>query len=152
MASKTVALTDLHAGGPPTTQSHVSNPYDENAYAMSEGKRLYQQFNCVGCHANGGGDKGPPLMDDKWIYGSSPEQIHSTIVEGRPNGMPSFRNKIPDYQVWQIAAYVRSMSGLTSPQAAPARDDHMQTKQPENSVSTQPPKSTGIPPSSERPE
>ena len=55
---------------------------------------------------------GPPLMDDEWIYGSEPENIFATIVEGRPNGMPSFRGRIPDYQVWQLVAYVRSMSGL----------------------------------------
>src|SRR5206468_3702852 len=124
-ARQTVALTDLVAGGAPATEPHVSNSYEENAYALSEGQRLYEQFNCVGCHAHGGGDKGPALMDDKWIYGSSPEQIHATIVQGRPNGMPSFRNKIPDYEVWQIAAYVRSMSGLVSKNAAPAREDHM---------------------------
>jgi cytochrome c oxidase cbb3-type subunit III len=153
-----VTLTDFHVGGPPTTTQaatrpmHVKNAYEENAYAMTEGKRLYQQFNCVGCHANGGGDKGPALMDEKWIYGASPEQIHSTILEGRPNGMPSFRGKIPDYQVWQIVAYVRSMSGLVSKDAAPARDDHMQYKTPENSVPPTTPIQTGVPPSSERPE
>jgi cytochrome c oxidase cbb3-type subunit 3 len=49
--------------------------------------------------------------------------------------MPSFRGKLPDYQVWQLAAYVRSMSGLsTSRDAAPGRDDHMNVKEPENSV------------------
>ena len=26
--------------------------------------------------------------------------------------MPSFRGRIPDAQVWQLVAYVRSMSGL----------------------------------------
>src|ERR1044071_3848683 len=45
---------------------------ETNAYAIAEGKRLYTQLNCVGCHANGGGGMGPPLMDDKWIYGSAP--------------------------------------------------------------------------------
>ena len=45
---------------------------------------------------------GPPLMDDKWIYGSAPENIYATIIQGRPNGMPSFAGKIPTQQVWQI--------------------------------------------------
>jgi cytochrome c oxidase cbb3-type subunit 3 len=125
-------LTTLQAGEsaplPP-----VKNEYEENAFAMSEGKRLYSQMNCVGCHAHGGGAMGPALMDNKWIYGSEPEQIFSTILEGRPNGMPSFRGKLPDYQVWQLAAYVRSLSGLTNPMAAPGRDDDMQVKEPENS-------------------
>ena len=38
---------------------------------------------------------GPSLMDDEWIYGDRLEQIHQTLVEGRPNGMPSWGGKIP---------------------------------------------------------
>jgi cytochrome c oxidase cbb3-type subunit 3 len=109
------------------------NPLAESAYAVGEGKRLYQAYNCVGCHANGGGAIGPALMDADWIYGSSLEQIHSTIVLGRPNGMPNFAGKIPDYQVWEIAAYVRSMSGQLPSDVAPSRSDHMPMVVPEQS-------------------
>ena len=49
-------------------------------------------------------------MDNEWIYGGRLEQIHQTLVEGRPNGMPTWGGKIPDEQLWQISAYVRSMS------------------------------------------
>jgi cytochrome c oxidase cbb3-type subunit 3 len=99
--------------------------YEDNAYAVAEGKRLYNAYNCVGCHAQGGGAIGPALMDDIWIYGSRPDQIYSTIVQGRPNGMPSFANRIPDYQVWELAAYVRSMSGQLPSDVAPSRSDQM---------------------------
>jgi len=85
-------------------------PYYDNADAVTTGKRLYVQFNCSGCHSNGGGGMGPSLMDDQWIYGGRLEQIRQTLVEGRPNGMPTWGGKIPDEQLWQIAAYVRSMS------------------------------------------
>lgn len=85
-------------------------PYYDNAEAVNTGMRLYSQYNCSGCHSNGGGGMGPSLMDDEWIYGGRLEQIHETLVEGRPNGMPSWGGKIPDEQLWQIAAYVRSMS------------------------------------------
>jgi cytochrome c oxidase cbb3-type subunit 3 len=81
-----------------------------NADAVNSGKRLFQQYNCSGCHSNGGGGMGPSLMDDEWIYGSRLEQIHQTLVEGRPNGMPAWGGKVPDEQLWQLAAYVRSMS------------------------------------------
>src|SRR6476620_2650029 len=103
-------LTALQAGETSPTPV-MENEYEKNAFAMSEGKRLFSQMNCVGCHANGGGAIGPALMDDKWIYGSQPEQVFSTIMEGRPNGMPAFHGKLPDYEVWQLAAYVRSLSG-----------------------------------------
>jgi cytochrome c oxidase cbb3-type subunit 3 len=82
-------------------------------------------------------------MDDKWIYGSQPEQIFATIVEGRPNGMPSFSGKLPDYEVWQIAAYVRSLSGQAPKDTAPGRDDDLQMKTPENSVKKEQPKTGG---------
>src|SRR4051812_11067150 len=37
-------------------------PYEDNAYAVSQGKTLYNQYNCSGCHFQGGGGIGPPLM------------------------------------------------------------------------------------------
>lgn len=116
--------------------------YEGNAYALSEGKRLFQAMNCNGCHGNGGGGIGPPLMDDKWIYGSEPAQIFDTIARGRANGMPAFRGEarepdinvvgtLPDYQIWQLVAYVRSMSGQAPSDAAPGRSDHMSGPPPE---------------------
>jgi cytochrome c oxidase cbb3-type subunit III len=122
---QTTSVSELHpAGG--EKPGPVKNHYAENAYATSEGQRLFSAFNCVGCHAHGGGGMGPALMDDKWIYGSDPQNIYATIVEGRPNGMPAFRGKIPQPQVWQLAAYVRSLGGLVPKAAAPSRSDHMQ--------------------------
>jgi cytochrome c5 len=113
----------------------VKQDDESNAYAISEGKRLYQAFNCVGCHAHGGGGIGPPLMDATWIHESGPQDIFATIVDGDPNGMPAFGGKIPDSEVWQIVAYVRSLSGLSaSTDAAPGRDDHMKGPPPPNSV------------------
>jgi cytochrome c oxidase cbb3-type subunit 3 len=146
-----VTLSELRPGET-QAQPVVKNEYEENAYAMNEGKRLFTWFNCVGCHAHGGGGMGPPLMDDKWLYGSQPDQIFSTIVEGRPNGMPSFRGKIPDYQVWQLSAYVRSMSGQVPSDAAPGREDDMHTTKPEQSKGKEEPKSGSIPKSAEMPQ
>lgn len=123
--SGTVRLSVLQPGEPRVTPRHVASGYDENSYALQEGQRLFGWYNCAGCHANGGGGMGPPLIDDKWIYGSAPENIYETIVQGRPNGMPSFGGRIPSYQIWQIAAYVRSLSGLTPAVAMSSRPDHM---------------------------
>lgn len=138
--------------GEPAPLPVVHNEYEENAFALSEGKRLFSQMNCVGCHANGGGAIGPALMDAKWIYGSRPELVFATIVEGRPNGMPSFRNKLPDYQIWQLAAYVRSISGQVPKDAAPGRNDNMRAKEPENSKEREIPNDAVLPPSAERPQ
>lgn len=127
----------------------VKNGYDENAHAITEGQRLFTNMNCAGCHFHGGGGIGPPLMDDKWIYGSDPDQIYATVVQGRPNGMPSFRGKLQDFQVWEIVAYVRSMSGLASLQAAPGRTDDMSMGPAENSRKPVKPVQSFEPPSAE---
>jgi cytochrome c oxidase cbb3-type subunit III len=139
----TVSQDQIEPGGP--SYIPVRNTSEENAYAVSQGQQLYENYNCVGCHFHGGGGIGPPLMDDKWIYGSDPQNIFQTIVEGRPNGMPSFRGKISDTQVWQITAYVRSMSGLLPSTIAPGRTDEMNAKKPEQSKGEEKPKGVTMP-------
>jgi cytochrome c oxidase cbb3-type subunit 3 len=94
---------------------------------------------------------GPPLIDDQWIYGSDPANIFETIVEGRPNGMPSFRYKIPDNQVWQLTAYVRSMSGLLPKDVSSGRNDDMSSRKSEQRIPEQKPKNSVLPPSAVRP-
>jgi cytochrome c oxidase cbb3-type subunit III len=125
-----ISMSSLRPGG--GMRLSIANPSEDRAYDLSQGKRLYNAYNCVGCHAHGGGGMGPPLMDGDWIYGSAPQNVYATIVEGRPNGMPSFRGKIPEGQLWQIVAYVRSMSGQLPQDVAPSRSDHMNVKKPEN--------------------
>jgi cytochrome c oxidase cbb3-type subunit 3 len=138
--STTVVRLSPLQPGTPDPEVHAKNDYESNAYALSQGKQFFSSFNCVGCHAHGGGGMGPALMDDRWLYGSEPEQVFATIMEGRPNGMPSFRGHITDDQGWMLAAYVRSLSGLASAQASPGRDDHMQQGPPENSRERQKPR------------
>jgi cytochrome c oxidase cbb3-type subunit III len=90
--------------------SKIGEEYAKSPQHIEAGKQLFQAINCSGCHSNGGGGMGPPLMDKTWIYGGSVENIASTIVEGRPNGMPSFRSLLAMEQVWELAAYVKSLS------------------------------------------
>jgi cytochrome c oxidase cbb3-type subunit III len=90
--------------------SKIGEEYAKSPEHIEAGKQLFQAINCTGCHANGGGGFGPALMGKTWIYGGSVENIASTIVEGRPNGVPSFRSLLPMEQVWELAAYVKSLS------------------------------------------
>ncbi len=126
---QTLRASDLQPGGSPPAVA-MQAEYDENAWAISEGQRYYEAFNCVGCHSHGGGGMGPPLIDQTWIYGSDPANIYAAIVEGRPNGMPAFRGRIPNQQVWQIVAYVRSLGGLTPKDARPQRSDDLSASTP----------------------
>jgi len=132
-------VSGLNPGANPLPTPPTPSIYEESAYAVSQGKTLFGQYNCVGCHANGGGGIGPPLMDNNWVYGSEPQNIFITIVQGRPNGMPSFRNRIPEYQVWELVAFVRSLSGLLPKDVAPSRNDQLYVKPPEASMPKQTP-------------
>jgi len=109
-----IAMVAIAPGGVPPERGNCPEAaeFDGNPEQIAAGHQLYAAFNCVGCHFNGGGGMGPALMDDQWIYGSSMENIASSIREGRPRGMPSFRAMVTGDQVWQLSAYVRSMSDL----------------------------------------
>jgi cytochrome c oxidase cbb3-type subunit III len=138
-----VRVTALQPGMP-QQQAEVKSPYQENAWGMSEGKRLYAAYNCAPCHgANGGGAIGPPLMDDTWIYGATADQIYATISQGRPNGMPSFGGHVNTQQIWQLVAYVQALSGQVPVTAAPGRNDGQMTALPESRRPPQVPVQTG---------
>ena len=139
---ESTTVSDL-VPGLPAEQQPVLSPYQENAYGIAEGKRLYTAFNCNGCHAQGGGGIGPALMDAKWIYGSSPDQIYSTISQGRPNGMPSFAGHVPSQQIWQLVAYVQTLSMQVPRDVAPGRSDDLNGIKPELRLEPKPPRMTG---------
>jgi len=104
--------------------------FEGNAYHIGQGARLYGWMNCAGCHAHGGGGMGPPLMDDEWRYGGSMAEIAATILNGRPNGMPAFRNRITEDQAWQLAAWVRAQSAQPRQDALPGRADEPANTEP----------------------
>lgn len=104
--------------------------FGDNAFQITQGQTLYRAFNCYGCHAWGGGDIGPPLMDDTWIYGGEIDQIYLSIAQGRANGMPAFAGRISTDQIWQLSAYVRAMAGHAPAASRPSRDDHLRTPAP----------------------
>jgi cytochrome c oxidase cbb3-type subunit 3 len=117
--------SDIQPGGR-QSQPNIPNPSHGSAYEISEGKRLFDWYNCSGCHAGGGGGMGPPLIKTDWIYGGEPANLFDTIVKGRPNGMPAWGNRVPEYQVWQLVSYVRSLNNLEPTSATPARLDTIQ--------------------------
>lgn len=126
--------TDPHAegaSGGAIVSASEQGDYSTSAYQIGEGQRLYKWMNCAGCHGpHGGGGMGPSFMDAKWRYGSDMADIVRTIDGGRPNGMPSFHNRLTGQQMWQLAAYVRALGGLAPSDAVPSRGDQMSGKAP----------------------
>ncbi len=120
------------SGAPPEVYFKLDEPYASNAWQLNQGKRLYTQFNCKGCHGDGGGASGPALMDGWWAWGPEIQSIYASIRDGRPKGMPAFRERLTTEQIWQLAGYVQKIGAYTPGAAAPGRNDEMQARPAEN--------------------
>jgi cytochrome c oxidase cbb3-type subunit 3 len=120
-------------GATPTVLAALGDPFDGNAYQLSQGKRLYASFNCQGCHADGGGGgSAPALMDGWWRYGPDRVSIFLSIRDGRPHGMPAFGDRMTTDQIWQLTGYLRTLGSRIAKAAAPSRNDAMQSHPAEN--------------------
>ncbi len=145
-----VAISGLFpGGGSPPPEDPRGQLYEGKPQVISEGERLFDTYNCAGCHFHGAGGIGPPLLDHAWIYGSRIDQIFATIYQGRPNGMPSWAGKIPNAQIWDIAAYVRSLATTQSQEPIPTQKPlavATPSTNPENGQQASPPAAPASPP------
>ncbi|HEU4563896.1 MAG TPA: c-type cytochrome [Gemmatimonadaceae bacterium] len=88
----------------------IENPMAGDARAIAHGKELFVRYNCSGCHGDdGAGNWAPALNDGRWRYGGTPGEIYQSIYEGRPMGMPAFGERVPASQLWELAAYLKSL-------------------------------------------
>jgi cytochrome c oxidase cbb3-type subunit III len=120
------------SGAPPDVYVAMGRSYETNALNLSQGKKLYDAYNCRGCHADGGGANGPAFLDGRWRYGADPASVYSSIRDGRANGMPPFRDRLTQEQIWQLAGYVRTIGQYSAPTGATSRNDQMQSRPSEN--------------------
>jgi cytochrome c oxidase cbb3-type subunit III len=96
--------------GTPQLIHYMTNPLATDPVALQDGRRLFDWYNCSGCHGgHAGGGMGPSLRDEVWIYGSRDDQIFDSIAQGRSQGMPAWGSKIPKEQIWELVAYIKSM-------------------------------------------
>jgi len=122
----------------------VQSPVAGDPGAAQRGMTYFEQMNCVGCHApSGDGGMGPALSNKMFIYGADPANIYLTILQGRPNGMPAWGGMLPDSVIWDLVAYVQSISkepgdswGKTTSAQMPAIEqvpaEYMKTTEPWN--------------------
>lgn len=113
-------LRQIPLGAPPgepvSIAASIRNPFEGDATAVQEGKRLFGQMNCVYCHgAEASGLMGPSLNDPGWRYGGTPAEIYNSIHDGRPKGMPAWGSRLPPQQIWQLVAYIESLGGAQPP-------------------------------------
>jgi cytochrome c oxidase cbb3-type subunit III len=111
-----VPVTTLAPGGINARPTIKTPPINDPA-AAQRGLQAFNAFNCVGCHmANGGGGMGPALSNNFFIYGGEPPNIYLTIAQGRPNGMPAWGSVLPEAVIWDLVAYVTSISKAPTPE------------------------------------
>lgn len=76
---------------------------------VAAGKKLYGNL-CVGCHGEKGkGGVGPDLTVSKYKYGKERHDITKTISDGRPGGMPSFRNQVNPDEVKSLVEFILTL-------------------------------------------
>ena len=96
--------------GPDRALPRAENPYANNKTVLADGRRLFNWYNCSGCHGDhAGGGMGPSLRDSLWRYGSDGPSIFASIDEGRQFGMPAWGTKIPRDQIWRLVTYIQSL-------------------------------------------
>jgi mono/diheme cytochrome c family protein len=115
LGALTVCALLLSLGGPAGGQSPNAakklNPFTGNEKAIQEGRTLYLQRGCSGCHGvMGGGGMAMPLIDDQWKFGSSDEQLFKLIKgEVAESTMPKVFGDLEPDQIWKMIAYIRSL-------------------------------------------
>lgn len=108
MAKANAVTEPLYAKFAAMTPQEVAA--DEQAMAI--GGRLFLN-NCAQCHgSDAGGSKGfPNLTDHDWLYGGEPENIKTTLINGRNGMMPPMAAAVGNEEdVLNVANYVLSLS------------------------------------------
>jgi len=93
---------------------------DDEAFRI--GERMFSNY-CATCHgADARGVRGfPNLRDSQRLYGDSPEKIHESIAKGRQGMMPAWENTLSEEQIFDVAEYVRQVSGRAADSVVASR-------------------------------
>ncbi|UQD57381.1 cbb3-type cytochrome c oxidase N-terminal domain-containing protein [Flavobacterium sp. K5-23] len=92
---------------------------------LAEGKSLFE-MNCAACHrADGGGQIGPNLTDDKWILGGGIKNIFHTINNGGRDGkgMIAWKGTLKPKEMQKVSSYIISLLGSNPKDAKEAEGE-----------------------------
>lgn len=84
--------------------------FESNAYQLGQGGRYFSWYGCAACHS-GDAQGVLDLADKKWAHGGAFDQVYRSIA-AHPGLATLPGDSIPTEQLWQITAYVRSLSEL----------------------------------------
>ena len=112
MAQAQIEIAEYKKTAPDTMDENTVTLLTDAA-DLAAGKAVFAA-NCVACHrADGGGQIGPNLTDDKWILGGGIKNIFHTLVNGGRDGkgMISWKGTLKPKQMQEVASYVISLQG-----------------------------------------
>lgn len=102
---------DLPQTAPTGAQDPRAARYERNGYQLAQGGRYFAWYGCAECH--GGEARGALNLGDKvWTHGSALDQVYGFIATRHPGNPPGYGTRIPAEQLWQVTAYVRTLSTL----------------------------------------
>ncbi len=110
----------IYVAGNPPPAATLKNPFNGDTTIAAQGAKLFDGFNCSGCHAGATGAVGPSLADGRWKYGGTDGEIFHSIFYGRQRGMPAFGGTLPADAIWRMVTYLQSLQ--------PAKDTLSTTK------------------------
>jgi cytochrome c oxidase cbb3-type subunit 3 len=96
-----------------------------DAPSLDEGKTIFTT-NCAACHrADGGGQIGPNLTDDKWILGGGIKNLFHTITNGGRDGkgMIAWKGTLKPKEIQKVASYILSLQGSNPKDAKEAEGE-----------------------------
>jgi cytochrome c oxidase cbb3-type subunit 3 len=108
-----------NAGDGRVQTSVTKNPLEGDRDAVRNGGAMFRT-RCAGCHGpDARGDRGPDLTG-LWASGVSDDRIFEIVRKGVPGSeMPAADPlRVPDREIWQVLAYVRTLAASTPPQAS----------------------------------
>lgn len=94
----------------PQRDHERTSPYHDSPDAIAAGRRIFVD-RCSHCHGENaeGIKKHPPLKSERVQQQASEGDLHWLLVNGSMRkGMPSWA-KLPDQQLWQVIAYLKSL-------------------------------------------
>jgi mono/diheme cytochrome c family protein len=97
-------------------ESVAMRPFNGDPRQAQAGRTTFIEYNCYGCHGGlAGGAMGPSLRDTVWKYGGTDTAIALSIRDGRPMGMPAWKQLLADSQIRNLVTYIRSLRTNAEP-------------------------------------
>ncbi|WP_448517859.1 c-type cytochrome [Rhodoflexus sp.] len=96
--------------------------------ALLENAKSIFEKNCTACHGKAlEGGVGPNLTDNAYLHGNQLADIFKVIREGVPaKGMISWKGKLSDEEILQVASFIKTMEGSNPPNAKAPQGTVMQ--------------------------